>query len=104
MKSGGLGNCERTRSFIEDGYESWWRYGSYVGGIEVKRYCVALPTHHSLTLLYSVIGQVGDDENSETSASSRLCAGILVLFSVLLIILFFPFSMFYVVKVCVYLY
>lgn len=46
-----------------------------------------------------VVGQVGDDENSEVSASSRLCAGVLILFSVLLIILFFPFSMIYVVKV-----
>ena len=50
-------------------------------------------------LLYSVVGQIGDDENVETSASSRCCAGLLVVFSVLLIILFFPFSMFYVVKV-----
>ena len=68
-------------------------------GQEVRKW---LFSHNTLTLLYSVVGQVGDDEGAETSASSRCCAGLLVVFSVLLIILFFPLSMVYVVKVRIY--
>ena len=38
----------------------------------------------------------------DSSSSPRCCAGVLVFFSVLLMILFFPFSLFLAVKVCAY--
>ncbi|XP_065918186.1 stomatin-4-like isoform X2 [Dysidea avara] len=46
-----------------------------------------------------IVRQIGDDENVKVSTSSSVCAGVLVFFSVILMILFFPFSLFFAIKV-----
>ncbi|XP_065918181.1 stomatin-4-like [Dysidea avara] len=46
-----------------------------------------------------VVGQAGDEDNIEKPLSTKLCTGVLIFCSVILIILFFPFSLFYMIKV-----
>jgi len=50
-------------------------------------------------LCYVVVGQAGDEGNIEKPLSTKLCTGVLIFCSIILIVLFFPFSLFYMVKV-----
>jgi len=50
-------------------------------------------------IIYVVVGQAGDGDNVEKPLSTKLCTGVLIFCSIILIVLFFPFSLFYMIKV-----